>query len=592
MTPAELLATYESLKLHEANEAETRLKLIDLILFHVLGWTHADVSVETRVSEDGQTTFADYVLRTAMSAVVVEAKKVGVSFEEVPNVRRVQLRGRIMRGETGLAIIQARDYARKLGVPFAVTTNGNCWVVFPATRVDQVAFEYFSALVFPSLRSILQDDYAEFHDLLSRQAVINGSLEAELLGRVANQIEERRLNCFYDKGFSRVSRHSFFPLIEEAVTIAFSEDIVAKHPDLLEKCYVKTPERTRYDNRIMMHIARRQSVVARPALRPLRGDENALREIIGSAATRSRPVAILVLGTVGAGKTTFLAYTRDVASKDLFSTIQGRPYPHWIRVDFKGLVRGQSVSQFLFSALKKHINDDPFLCDYERCVKHAYKAEIDALLKGPLYLLANDETETKRRITGLMMLDYEKTDPYVEKILAYTAINAPVFLVVDNVDQIEDDVQQAAIFSDAMALASKLSLNLVCSLREATYVRHRNSPAFDAFDFDPIQIESPRVDAVLSKWFFLARQLLEGQAGEFTAENGAEFRIGNLATLIDLIQSSVLGTEVGNLIDVMATSDIRLALRMNSRLLAVGIHSLGQSSTDLSVNWEILDAST
>lgn len=271
MTPTELLATYETLKIHEANEAETRLKLIDLILFHVLGWTHADVSVETRVSEDGQTTFADYVLRTAMSAVVVEAKKVGVSFEEVPNVRRVQLRGGIMRGETGQAILQARDYARKLGVPFAVATNGNCWVVFPATRVDQVAFEDSSAIVFPSLRSILQDDYAEFHDLLSRQAVINGSLEAELLGRIANQIEERRLNRFYDKGFSRVSRHSFFPLIEEAVTIAFSEDIVAKHPDLLEKCYVKTPERTRYDSRIMMHIARRQSVVGRPALRPLRG---------------------------------------------------------------------------------------------------------------------------------------------------------------------------------------------------------------------------------------------------------------------------------------------------------------------------------
>ena len=90
-------------------------------------------------------------------------------------------------------------------------------------------------------------------------------------------------------------------------------------------------------------------------------------------------------------------------------------------------MRGQSVSEFLFSALKKHINDEPFLSDYERCVKHAYKSETDALLKGPLYLLANDEKEMKRRITELMMLDYEKTDPYVEKILAYAAINAPVF---------------------------------------------------------------------------------------------------------------------------------------------------------------------
>src|SRR5690348_15516821 len=113
VTPVELLITYEKLQLHEANEAETRLKLIDLILFQVLGWTHADVSVETRVAEDGKTTFADYVLRTAMSAVVVEAKRVGASFTEVPNVRRIQLRGKVLGGETGETIIQARDYARK-----------------------------------------------------------------------------------------------------------------------------------------------------------------------------------------------------------------------------------------------------------------------------------------------------------------------------------------------------------------------------------------------------------------------------------------------------------------------------------------------
>ena len=77
MTPTEILSAYAHLHLHAANEAETRLKIIDQVLFQVLGWTHADVNVEERVGEDGRTKFADYVLRTGMTAIVVEAKRWG-----------------------------------------------------------------------------------------------------------------------------------------------------------------------------------------------------------------------------------------------------------------------------------------------------------------------------------------------------------------------------------------------------------------------------------------------------------------------------------------------------------------------------------
>jgi hypothetical protein len=125
---------------------------------------------------------------------------------------------------------QARDYARKLSIPFAVVTNGNSWVIFPATRVDQVAFEESSAIIFSTLKSALQDDYAEFFDLLSRQAVIDGSLENELLGRIENQIEDRRLNRFFTTSFSKISRHSLFPLIEDTIATAFTEDVVNADP--------------------------------------------------------------------------------------------------------------------------------------------------------------------------------------------------------------------------------------------------------------------------------------------------------------------------------------------------------------------------
>ena len=393
--PAEqLLAERDRLRRLGANEAETRLKLIDRVLFDLLGWTRDDVSVEERVSEDGATTFADYVLRTGMTAIVVEAKKIGSDSVGAPNVRRLQLSRKLMAGELGPVIGQARDYARKLSIPFAVATNSDYWIVFPAIRTYAVPFNELSAIVFPTLELVSRDDYAEFDDLLSRRAVIAGSLETELLGRVENQIEERRLNRFYTNSFSRISRHSLFPLIEDAITTAFTEDVVNADPDLLDKCYVKTPERTRFDSRIGMHIAKRESVTAKAPKRPMRTrGEPGLPELIQSAVGKVRPVAILGLGTVGAGKTTFLEYTRTIRAKSILQADAGKPYPHWIQIDFRGFSQEGSPSTYIHDGIRKYIDENRYLGDYERCIRHAYKGDIEALFRGPLFLLSEDEND-------------------------------------------------------------------------------------------------------------------------------------------------------------------------------------------------------
>jgi hypothetical protein len=576
-TPQEIVARYEELRLSDANEAETRLKVINEILYGVLGWTHDDIRVEDRVSEDGNTTFADYVITTGMSALVVEAKKVGVAFGEVPDTRRSTLRGRLVSGKTGEAIIQARDYARKMAIPFAAVTNGLVWIVYPATRTDQVSFANSSAVIFPTLKSALHDDFAEFYELLSRDAVINGSLENELLGRLENQIEERRLNRFFTTSFSKIKRRNIYPLIEDAINASFSENIVNADPELLEKLYVRTPDRTRFDKRIRMHIQKKESLFASSPIRPLREKGGGVTDLITRAAARAKPVAVLVLGQVGAGKTTFLEFTRKVGAADIFEADAGKPYPHWIYVDFRKFNREGDALQFLHESVRTHISNDLFLSDYERCLKHAYRAEIDALFRGPLFLLQDDEGERKRRVADLLASDYAKAGPYVEKVIAYAADRSAVFLVIDNVDQFEDEGVESKIFGAAMAFAQTINCNLICSMRESTFVRHKNSATFDAFDFDPVAIDPPMVQAVLSKRFFVARQLLQGKQAEFTAENGALMKVADLAVVIDLVQTSVLGTSIGTVIEVLATSDIRLALRMTREFLRSGWTASGKA---------------
>lgn len=572
----QILEQHAQIALADANEAETRLKVIERVLFEVLGWTHDDVSVEEHVSEDNASSYADYIVRTAGSAFVVEAKKVGATFSDVPNVRRRRLTASFVSGALGEAIVQARDYARKKGIPFAVVTNGAAWVAFPATRVDQVSFADSSAVIFPSLQSALQEDFAEFSHLLSRSEVIAGSLEAELLGRAEDQLGARRLNHYHSNRGSPGVRNPLYPLIEEAIVTAFTDSIIDKDPDLLGKCYVQTPERIKFDRQINMYISRAQQVFRRPPIRPLqRRESRDLRETIEQSRVSARPLAILVLGTVGAGKTTFLHYTRHVSSASYFQKSDSGPYPHWIHIDFRDLGPGGSVLEFLYRGLRDYSADDWFLSNYEQCVRPAYRDQIRALRDGPLKVLG-DESKINEKLADYLAAQ-SQTNDYLDRLLTYAATKAPVFLVIDNIDQFESLELQSRIFSESVALAHRNRMNLVLCLRDATFVRHRSSPTFDAFDFTPVAIDAPAIPAVLSKRFFLARQLLSGKSGKFIAENGARVEVGDLAIVADLISSSVLGTNIGTIIDILATSDVRLALRMTREFLESGYSNPGRA---------------
>lgn len=566
----DLVNTYAKLSLHSANEAETRKKLIDRVLEQVLGWTDDDISYEERVSEDGSTTFADYIIRTADISILIEAKRIGKSFSLVPDKKKVKLSGSFLHGETGDAIKQAREYCRKKSIPFAVVTNGSQWVLFPAVRTDSVSFSDSNAIIFDSIERALGEELAEFTDLLSRSGVIEGNLAVQLIGRNTDQFEERRLNKFFKGGHSK-RENPIYSLIENEVITAFSDSIISSDNDLLDKCYVKNSDRTKFDSRIQMHLQKREPLFSTQPKRPMRKRESdSLVDAINAAYKNHRPLAILILGTVGTGKTTFLQYTRRVASSRYFEKRKDQPYPHWIDIDFRSFSKNESPIEFIYSQLFEYINIDDFFKDYNRSIRSAYKSEIDALKSGPLFLIAKDEKEFEKKITEVIMSDYEKKVPYVDKQLTYGAKRSPIFLVIDNVDQFEDDETQSQIFSDAIAIASRLNINLIIAMRESTYVNHRASPTFDAFDFDPFHIEPPEIPSVLSRRFFLTAQLLSGKKGSFTALNGANFDVDDLSVFIDIVKSSVLGTEIGERIDVLANHDVRLALRMTREFLARG----------------------
>src|ERR1700743_3772561 len=103
----ELRLEVSELRNSKANEATTRFKLIDGVLFDVLGWQKVDISVEDRVDEDGGNESADSVISTGRHSILLEAKKIGASFEGAPKSRKAFLRGSWLSRPVGKPIKQA-----------------------------------------------------------------------------------------------------------------------------------------------------------------------------------------------------------------------------------------------------------------------------------------------------------------------------------------------------------------------------------------------------------------------------------------------------------------------------------------------------
>lgn len=561
-----LTSRYERLRLSDANEAETRLKLIDEMLRTVLGWTLDDISVEERCSEDGETTFADYVLRTATASVIVEAKRVGAAFV-LPSKRfSLKLGGVLSEGEVGTAIRQVREYARSKSIQFAVATNGAAWLIFPAIRTDEVPFEETQARVFRDLNDI-QEHFVEFWELLSRQRVLEGSLGNQLLA-VAREPNTRRITVtIADSGY-RLGRNSVFPLIEPAVAAAFMDETLLSDREALDACYVRTSERVKYDSRLQTYVADAKPALDHPTIR-VRSKKST--EVLDKQIAESVPISprfIVVLGPVGAGKTTFLYYTRNVSS---FDAITGKVL--WLHVDFKKATVADSPREFLYRALLAFIEQDQdfSLGDYEKSISRAYRDRIDNLRRGPMHLIAKVNKEAfDSRITEMIMEDYQQCQPYVEQIIRHAAESIPGFLIIDNVDQIESDIRQSEIFVEAQAAARRMNLNCIMSIREATYQRNKSSPAFDAFQFDSLYIDPPQVTAVLSRRFEYAKRVLHEKSAEIVSEGGVRFKVPDLGVLFDIVATSVLSDEAGYMIDMLSGGDIRRGLQLVREFLASG----------------------
>jgi hypothetical protein len=108
------------------------------------------------------------------------------------------------------------------------------------------------------------------------------------------------------------------------------------------------------------------------------------------------------------------------------------------------------------------------------------------------------------------------------------------------------------------------------SLRESTYLRHRERPVFDAFQFDSFYIDPPNVLPVLSHRFGYAKKVLEGKAVSLKTERGMSISVPDLSRFFDVVSHSLLDDDAGFMLECLAGNNVRRGLSLVREFLASG----------------------
>lgn len=551
-----------SKELDNTSEAQTRFDVIDRIIKEILQWQNGQISVEphTKGVRDG---YIDYLLKAGDYAIIIEAKKVGASFPTPTKRKKLKLTGSILNsGEIKTALEQAEDYAKNKSADIVMVTNGNCWCFYPMgeTNKDKI----YANLLFPFDSN---EDAIELFNLFEVHNVENDSLKTI---NIENDIVlNNKLNNILPNSDYRMGRNNIADHITSAIDHAILSEALLENEEVLKNCYVSSDSRTKFDSTIQMHLSQYKPSFILPATKIRRGNsqDELSKGIKISEPNITSPVTLLI-GSVGSGKSTYLKHFELVKYKELLKKQEA----HWIYIDFEKLGKDGNPRKFIYDSLNQYLledkKDNP--TDYESVIKPAYEKEINALSKGPYALLYKNKEKFEEKIIDIIDKDYKDVEPYVEKIYKYISSIKLCVIVIDNVDLYEDEELETKVFSEAISITKKIKSNTIVSIRDSTFIKHKNNSIFNAYELKKFWINPPLFREILSKRLNYAKHMLKDKNADIELNNGAILKVDDLSLFFSIIQKSILNENNSRLIEYLSDRNPRKGITLIQNFLTSG----------------------
>lgn len=493
-------------KIAENNEASTRLRAIDTILFDILLWDKNDVEVEKYCRASG---YADYVFfLNGKPLLVLEAKREGVEF---------LLEGKIYKDrpyQFGLlakecpsasaALQQAIGYAAVLGSRYVAISNGHQWIFTLSFVADQL-LENRLVYVFESFEG-LRDKFSSFCKCFNKEGLSSNNISRELLdnlklpapAKLSSQIPgypQVSGRNVYQNELSYILDYVWQVMSQSESSVTFVEncyvspnshhDILTLAKELIEKRRNEDDILTEYDIESIDKLP--YEIANLPAEKPF-----------------------VILGEVGRGKSSFLKYLRFVSAKDNFK--------NYIQIELNFLDRPDThkeIHSFVYNEIERQlldnygvdINDDGFV----RGVLHGDLKRLRKTPRGKL-LLEDSAQYASFEVEKIEQVTSDKHN-YFTKVFHYLKRGRKTSLAIffDNLDRRSTKIQEESFLKSSAIARDWTCLVFIC-LRPTTYYESRETGVLDTIAPTTFTVGHPDLSLVLKRRFSYAKQIAEGNA--------------------------------------------------------------------------------
>ncbi|KLG20719.1 hypothetical protein YA52_08275 [Enterobacter roggenkampii] len=423
---------------------------------------------------------------------------------------------------------QARLYATELNALFE-TGNNPCKFVIASNGID---FWYGPV---DQNEPKLKVKVSELCNYTEADAELQEVFSWDKIEELANSISKELKNESYFKprrlmggvAFQNeeVGKNTFGATLTTSISSIFNPITNADKKFIAQYGYISSKKRERYVEPIDKVIRAARPPSETNAL--LIEDTSRPDEILDRLRNQKEleHQVMLIIGSVGSGKTTFVDYLQEKAlPRSLLENVV------WCRFDMNNAPVSPSeiyiwLKNKIIESCKKSIPGEDF--EDIDVIRKLYHAEINAFDKGvgKYYLQSPDIYPVKlaEYIQGLQN-DLDKT---VNAFMRYCCGNRNKLslIVLDNCDKKTRD-EQLLMFEAAQWLKSEYKSLVILPLRDETYDNNKNQPPLDTALKDMVfRIDPPMFQQILVRRVQLALDKLNSNSGEklkFSLPNGMQ----------------------------------------------------------------------
>jgi hypothetical protein len=557
-----------------STESDVRMKLVDRVFVDTLGWPIANVQLEG--SDDSGR--SDYrMLVNDRGRLMVEAKREGrdLGINDTHSARFFKLNGAVFNTEASRqAIKQLIGYCAEEGTDLACATNGRQWFVFRASRQDGIKVREGGAFVFGSLESVLEK-FQTFYDLLSYEAVSEYRYRAMFHEAEGNPVRGRAFRKSVRPPESRVFLEpDKLSRDIDRIMLSFFQDLSGKDDtEARRACFVTTSESDAAE-----HNLSRISEELRDRVQALgTADPSEITEVIKRAKEMQRHEMILLVGTKGSGKSTFVdRFFHDVLTGDIAKDCV------IIRTDLS-LSGGDATK--IVDWLDQHVLEAAEIAAFEgrESTTPAYEdlqgmfyGEYSRWKNGPhKHLYDRDKGAFKEKF-GEHVEEIRRLKPhdYILGLLHQIAGSwkkVPC-LIFDNADHF-DVAFQEAVFNYANSIYSRSICLLILPITDTTSWQLPKQGPLQSFHSESFYLPTPPTEHVLRKRI----EFIETKVKEEKPEKGRGYFLGkgipldldNIRAFTACLQTLFVSTgSVAEWIGRLANHDVRRCLQLTREIVS------------------------